>query len=42
MKKINLEITCKRNNFCDLNSCKRLPNFINVAGLPTTYVLAEE
>ena len=33
MKKINLEVTCKRNRFGYWNSCKRLPNFVNVAAL---------
>ena len=33
-KKINLEVTCKRNRFGYWNSCKRLPNFVNVAALP--------
>ena len=33
MKKINLEVTCKRNRFGYLNSCKRLPSFVNVAAL---------
>ena len=33
MKKINLEVTCKRNRLGYWNSCKRLPNFVNVAAL---------
>ena len=33
-KKINLEVTFKRNRFGYWNSCKRLPNFVNVAALP--------
>ena len=33
MKKINLEVTCKLNRFGYWNSCKRLPNFLNVAAL---------
>ena len=33
MKKINLEVTCKRDRFGYWNSCKRLPNFVNVAAL---------
>ena len=33
MKKSNLEVPCKRNRFGYWNSCKRLPNFINVAAL---------
>ena len=32
-KKINLEVTCKRNRLGYWNSCKRLPNFVNVAAL---------
>ena len=35
MKKINLEVTCKRHRFGYWNSCKRLPNFVNVAALHT-------
>ena len=35
-EKINLEVTGKRNRFGYLNSCKRLPNFVNVAALPMT------
>ena len=33
VKKINLEVTCKRDCFGYWNSCKRLPNFINMAAL---------
>ena len=33
MKKINLEVSCKRYRFGYLDSCKRLPNFVNVAAL---------
>ena len=33
MKKINLEVTCKLNCFGYWNSCKCLPNFVNVAAL---------
>ena len=33
MKKINLEVTCKRNRFGYWNLCKRLPNFVNVVAL---------
>ena len=33
MKKINLEVTFKRYRFGYWNSCKRLPNFVNVAAL---------
>ena len=33
MKKINLEVTCKRNRLGYWNSCKRLPNFVNMAAL---------
>ena len=32
-KKINLEVTFKRYRFGYWNSCKRLPNFVNVAAL---------
>ena len=32
-KKKNLEVTCKLNRFSYWNSCKRLPNFVNVAAL---------
>ena len=39
MKKINLEVTCKRNRFGYWNSCKPLPNFINVAALNTILYL---
>ena len=37
MEKISLEVTCKRNRFCNWNSCKgfKLPNFVNVAALLT-------
>ena len=28
MKKINLEVMCKRNRFGYWNSCKRLPKFL--------------
>ena len=33
MEKINLEVMCKRNRFGYWKSCKRLPNFVNVAAL---------
>ena len=33
LKKSNLEVPCKRNRFGYWNSCKRLPNFVNVAAL---------
>ena len=36
IKKINLEVTCKRNRFGYWNSCKRLPNFVDVAALLQT------
>ena len=36
MKKINLEVTCKRHRFGYWNSCKHLPNFVNVAALEET------
>ena len=32
-KKISLDVTCKRHRFGYWNSCKRLPNFANVAAL---------
>ena len=32
-KKINLEVSCKRYRFGYLDSCKCLPNFVNVAAL---------
>ena len=32
-KKSNLEVSCKWNSFGYWNSCKRLPNFVNVAAL---------
>ena len=32
-EKINLEVTCKRSCLGNWNSCKRLPNFVNVAAL---------
>ena len=32
-KKIDLEVTFKRHRFGYWNSCKRLPNFVNVAAL---------
>ena len=32
-KKFNLEVTFKRYRFGYWNSCKRLPNFVNVAAL---------
>ena len=32
-EKINLEVSCKRNHFGYWNSCKHLPNFVNVAAL---------
>ena len=37
MKKINLEVRFKRYRFGYWNSCKRLPNFVNVAALITMY-----
>ena len=33
MKKINLEVLCKRSCFSYWNSCTHLPNFVNVAAL---------
>ena len=33
MEKIRLEDLCKRNRFSYWNSCKCLPNFVNVAAL---------
>ena len=36
MKKSNLEVPCKRNRFGYWNSCKRLPNFVNLAALRPT------
>ena len=36
MKKSNLEVPCKLNRFGYWNSCKRLPNFVNVAALLLT------
>ena len=33
MEKIGLEVTCKGHRFGYWNSCKRLPNFVNVAAL---------
>ena len=33
MKKINVEVMCKLNHFGYCNSCKHLPNFVNVAAL---------
>ena len=36
MKKINLEVTCKWNRLGYWNSCKRLPNFVNLAALAAT------
>ena len=38
MKKSNLEVPCKRNRFGYWNSCKRLPNFVNVAALDPIWV----
>ena len=32
-EKISLEVTCKWNRFSYWNSCKRLPNFVNLAAL---------
>ena len=32
-EKLNLEVTCKQNRFGYWNSCKRLPNFVNVGAL---------
>ena len=37
LKKSNLEVPCKRNRFGYWNSCKRLPNFVNVAALLKIY-----
>ena len=37
MEKISLEFTFKRDRFGYLNSCKRLPNFVNVAALQVQY-----
>ena len=37
-KKISLEVPCKWNRFGYWNSCKRLPNFVNVAALPSNNV----
>ena len=37
MKKINLEVTCKRNRYGYWNSCKRLLNLVNVAALHGIY-----
>ena len=39
MKKNNLEVFCKRNRLGYWNSCKRLPNFVNVAALMYTYIV---
>ena len=33
-EKINQEVLCKRNRFRYWNSCKHLPDFVNVAALP--------
>ena len=33
MKKNQSGVTCKWNRFGNWNSCKRLPNFVNVAAL---------
>ena len=33
MNKNNLEVSCKQNRCGYQNSCKRLPNFVNVAAL---------
>ena len=42
MKKIKLEVLCKRKSFGYANSCKRLPNFVNMAALvPSTCILCE-
>ena len=38
-EKINLEVTCKRKRFGFWNSCKRLPNFINLAALVTSFMV---
>ena len=40
MKNINLEITCKWNRFGYWNSCKGLPNFLNVAALPGSILIS--
>ena len=37
MKKSNLEVTCKRDRFDYWNSCKRLPNSVNMAALDVTH-----
>ena len=37
-KKFKLEVTCKRNRFGYWNSCKRLPNFVNVAALVSGHI----
>ena len=39
MKKINLEVMCKRDRFGYWNLCKRLPSFVNVAALLNTHVI---
>ena len=36
LKKSNLEVPCKENRLGYWNSCKRLPNFVNVAALAPT------
>ena len=38
-EKINLEVTCKRKRFGFWNLCKRLPNFVNVAALVTSFMV---
>ena len=38
-KNIILEVRCKRNRFSYWNSCKRLPNFVNVAALSGGQIL---
>ena len=37
MKKINLEVSCKRYRFGYWDSCKGLPNFVNVAARASTF-----
>ena len=38
-EKINLEVMCKRKRFGFWKSCKRLPNFVNVAALVTSFMV---
>ena len=40
-KKLNLEVTCKRNRFGYWNLCKCLPNFVHVAALLQTNIIIE-